>query len=82
MPKSRIRRKTIFTPPPAKQRVGLDAQRWVAPAMVTFFLIGLLWIVVFYITRGDLPIESIDNWNLVVGFGFISVGFLLSTKWK
>ena len=46
------------------------------------FLIGLAWIVVFYVTDGSLPIDSLDNWNIVVGFGFIAAGFGVSTQWK
>lgn len=74
MPKSRIRKKADFTPPPAKQatNIKLTSRSWVAPVMLALFLIGLAWIVVFYVTDGDLPIASLENWNIVVGFGFIA----------
>lgn len=73
MPKSRIRKKADFTPPPAKQatNIKLTSRSWVAPVMLALFLIGLAWIVVFYVTDGDLPIKDLGNWNIVVGFGFI-----------
>ncbi|WP_405686277.1 cell division protein CrgA [Streptomyces sp. NBC_00057] len=84
MPKSRIRKKADFTPPPAKQatNIKLTSRSWVAPVMLALFLIGLAWIVVFYVTDGDLPIASLENWNIVVGFGFIAGGFGVSTQWK
>ncbi|MGP3998522.1 cell division protein CrgA [Streptomyces sp. 8N706] len=84
MPKSRIRKKADFTPPPTKQTsINLSSGRsWVAPLMLTMFLIGLAWIVVFYVTTGELPIGSLGNWNIVVGFGFIAAGFVVSTQWK
>ncbi|OKJ74060.1 hypothetical protein AMK30_16260 [Streptomyces sp. CB02460] len=85
MPKSRIRKKADFTPPPAKQatNIKLTSRSWVAPVMLALFLlIGLAWIVVFYVTDGDLPIKSLGNWNIVVGFGFIAGGFGVSTQWK
>ncbi|MFB7913657.1 cell division protein CrgA [Streptomyces sp. NPDC056061] len=84
MPKSRIRKKADFTPPPAKQttNIKLTNRSWVAPVMLALFLIGLAWIVVFYVTDGDLPIKSLENWNIVVGFGFIAGGFGVSTQWK
>ncbi|MEU7132832.1 cell division protein CrgA [Streptomyces sp. NPDC046261] len=84
MPKSRIRKKDDFTPPPAKQQnIRLTTgRRWVAPLMLAMFLIGLAWIVVFYVTSGDMPVESLKNWNIVVGFGFIAAGFVVSTQWK
>jgi len=51
--------------------------------MVGLFLFGLLWIVVFYITRGDVPgMRALGNWNLLVGFAFIGAGFVVSTKWR
>lgn len=85
MPKSRIRKKDDFTPPPAKQtnNIKLTAgRRWVAPLMLAMFLIGLAWIVLFYVTEGDMPIKAMGNWNIVAGFGFIAVGFGVSTQWK
>ncbi|MER0240558.1 cell division protein CrgA [Streptomyces sp. HSW2009] len=86
MPKSRIRKKDDYTPQSAKQQttaIKLNSGRsWIAPLMLAMFLIGLAWIVLFYVTSGDMPIESIDNWNIVVGFGFIAAGFVVSTQWK
>ncbi|MBL1118781.1 cell division protein CrgA [Streptomyces sp. 110] len=85
MPKSRIRKKDDFTPPPAKQAASISlnsGRRWVAPLMLAMFLIGLAWIVTFYVTTGDMPVESLGNWNIVVGFGFIAAGFVVSTQWK
>ncbi|MEV6727414.1 MULTISPECIES: cell division protein CrgA [unclassified Streptomyces] len=84
MPKSRIRKKDDYTPPPAKQTqtIRLTNRSWVAPVMLAFFLIGLAWIVVFYVTETQLPIEALGNWNIVVGFGFIAAGFGVSTQWK
>ena len=84
MPKSRIRKKADFTPPPAKQtNIKLTSGRsWVAPLMLAMFLIGLAWIVVFYVTSGEMPIKGLSNWNIVVGFGFIAAGFVVSTQWK
>jgi hypothetical protein len=84
VPKSRIRKKADFTPPPAKQAtsIKLTNRSWVAPVMLALFAIGLVWIVVFYVTDGSMPIESIRNWNIVVGFGFIAAGFGVSTQWK
>ncbi|MEU6893151.1 cell division protein CrgA [Streptomyces sp. NPDC046557] len=84
MPKSRIRKKDDYTPPPTRQpqAIRLTNRSWVAPVMLAFFLIGLAWIVVFYVTDTQLPVESLGNWNIVVGFGFIAAGFGVSTQWK
>ncbi|MFE7751053.1 cell division protein CrgA [Streptomyces sp. NPDC057428] len=84
MPKSRIRKKADFTPPPTKQStsIKLSNRSWVAPVMLALFLVGLAWIVLFYVTEGDMPLSALGNWNIVVGFGFIAGGFGVSTQWK
>jgi hypothetical protein len=51
--------------------------------MVTCWLVGLAWIVLFYLAGDNLKyFRDIGNWNLVVGMGLIAVGFVLSTKWE
>jgi hypothetical protein len=50
--------------------------------MLGSFLIGLAWIVVFYMTTTSFPIPGIGAWNMLVGFGFIGVGFTLATRWR
>ncbi|SEN44042.1 cell division protein CrgA [Actinacidiphila rubida] len=84
MPKSRIRKKADFTPPPSKNAtaIKLGNRGWVAPLMLAFFVVGLAWIVLFYVTQGSLPVDALGNWNIVVGFGFIAGGFVVSTQWK
>jgi hypothetical protein len=82
VPKSRLRRRFAFTPPPEKAPVRVGSPRWLAPLMVTFFLIGLAWLVTWYITEQRYPIRDIGSWNMGVGFGFILIGFALATRWK
>ena len=56
---------------------------WLAPLMLAFFGIGILWLVVFYLANGEMPVlESLGNGHLLVGFGFIVIGFILSTQWR
>lgn len=88
MPKSKLRRKQqpVFTPPPpgVPQAVKIGNPAWLAPMMVTMFLLGLLWIVVFYLAGPQVPImQDLNNlMNVLVGFGFIGVGFALATRWR
>lgn len=83
MPKSRVRKKATFTPPPAKRTaVRIDRRSWVAPTFVGLFIVGLIWIVIYYITGGDWPVPGIGGWNIAIGFGFIAAGFGVSTQWK
>lgn len=55
---------------------------WFKPVMFGFMLVGLVWIIVFYISQGTLPIASIEAWNILVGFGIAFIGFLMTTRWR
>lgn len=51
--------------------------------MVSLFVLGLLWLVVYYIGRNSVPlIDELNNWNLAVGFALIGLGFMVATRWK
>jgi hypothetical protein len=84
VPRSRIRRKVDFTPPANRGGSGPGVSgRWVAPVMVTLLVLGLVWIVVYYITEASLPMMSaLGGWNLVVGMALITAGFIIATKWR
>ncbi|MFC0865024.1 cell division protein CrgA [Sphaerimonospora cavernae] len=81
MPKSKTRKKAVYTPPQKAQTVKVSP-RWLAPLMVACWIVGIVWIAVYYIVP-DLPgIATLGNGNLLVGFGLIIVGVVLSTKWR
>jgi hypothetical protein len=83
VPKSRLRRRSPFTPPPEKSNaVRIGSPRWLVPVMIACFVLGLMWVVVYYITQTDYPVGAWGNWNMAVGFSLIIVGFVLSTRWK
>ena len=83
MPRSRVRRKAAFTPPStAPKQTSRLPSRWVAPLMVFFFLLGLVWIVVWYIDPNLPVLSSIGSWNLVIGFALLMVGFGFATRWR
>jgi hypothetical protein len=83
VPESRPRKKQSFTPPTGRKPVKVGGARWVAPAMVTCWILGLLWIVLFYLVGQDLKyFRELGNWNLVVGMALIGLGFVFSTKWE
>lgn len=63
----------------------LGRGRGVVVGMLGAFLLGLLWIVVFYMVGQDLSVPLMKNlgqYNLVVGIGFMAVGFVYATKWE
>lgn len=55
---------------------------WFKPIMLGLMLVGLVWVLVFYLSGMQFPIPGIDAWNLVIGFGIAFVGFLMTTRWR
>lgn len=83
MPESRQRKKADYVPPTGPKRTqSAAAKRWIAPAMVTFWLVGLAWIVLYYIVPDVWLLGDLGNWNLAIGMVFIAAGFILSTRWE
>lgn len=82
MPKSRVRKKAVYTPPTRSAKSKISP-RWLVPTMVSCLVFGLAWIAVFYVTSGNIPVMSaLGNWNLLIGFSFIIGGVVLSTRWR
>ena len=88
MPKSKLRKKVQEQHAHEEQHhieedsAILESPSWLAPVMVANFLIGLFWIVVFYVSQTLYPIPGIGAWNMIISFSFIAVGFSLATKWR
>jgi hypothetical protein len=80
VPKSRVRSKAVYTPPPRSSKAKVSP-RWLVPTMLGSLLLGLAWISTYYISNQNLPVSALGAWNLVAGFGFIVSGVVLSTKW-
>jgi predicted secreted protein len=88
MPKSKLRKKVEESRAHTQDVVAhaphepLESPKWLAPTMVAGFLIGLFWIVTYYVTQTNYPIPGIGAWNMIIGFSFIGVGFSLATRWR
>jgi hypothetical protein len=57
---------------------------WFLPVMLGLMVLGVLWIVTYYVTAGNarLPIPAIGNFNLAIGFALIIAGFIMATRWR
>lgn len=82
MPESKGRAKRAYTAPskPAKAKVGNPV--WFVPVMLSLMVLGLLWVVVFYISSQQYPVPQLGRWNLGVGFGLMMLGFGMTTRWR
>ena len=63
-------------------KVSTENPRWLLPTALTLLVLGPLWIVVYYISKGHYPIPSISQWNIAVGFVFLMSSMILFTRWK
>ena len=88
MPESKGRKKAAYTPPPTtkgeRKVARIGSPSWLAPTMVALFVIGLTYIVVFYIAGNQIPLmrDLSALVNVLIGFAFIAAGFFLATRWK
>ncbi|GAB7192031.1 hypothetical protein NUM3379_27400 [Kineococcus sp. NUM-3379] len=62
--------------------IARPTPRWYVVTMVGLMILGLIWIVVFYISQTRYPVPGWGNWNLVAGFGLVLVGFAMTTRWR
>ena len=64
-------------------RRGPVSRRWVAPLFVTLFLLGVAWLIVYYVAGGQIPYMSDwGYWNIGVGMGLMALSFIVATQWK
>ncbi|MCF8528064.1 MAG: cell division protein CrgA [Candidatus Nanopelagicales bacterium] len=88
MPESKGRKKDVYTPPPThkgeRKVARIGSPSWLAPTMVALFVIGLTYIVAFYVAGSSIPVMQDLNAlvNVGIGFAFIMGGFFLATRWK
>lgn len=83
MPKSRVRKKPVYTPPPTQSKKRKVSPPWLVPTMLASLILGLAWIVLYYVTNGGPSwLSVLGGWNLVCGFGLIVVGVVLATNWR
>lgn len=82
MPESKSRRRPTKGPAETPSSKVEPNPAWYLPVMVALMIIGLLWIITFYISSATFPIPNIGNWNIAIGFGIALIGFLMTTRWR
>ena len=78
------RPKTRTKPAAQETAKGEDAPNpvWFKPVMFGFMLVGLAWIIVYYVSQNSWPIPALGAGNILVGFGIMFIGFLMTTRWR
>ncbi len=67
-----------------QRRTIMPGQRaWVPPLFITVGLVGVAWLVVYYVAGAMVPVmNSLGNWNILIAMGLIAAAFSLATLWK
>ncbi|AOS60868.1 cell division protein CrgA [Actinoalloteichus hymeniacidonis] len=90
MPKSKVRKKDVYTVPQDKrtpvkaEAVGLGPSHPVyVSVMLGIMLIGLLWLIVNYIAGDRIPLmQELGSWNFAIGFALMITGLLMTMRWR
>ena len=83
MPESKKRKKSAGSAAPSQTPAApAPSPRWWAPTMVALMVLGLVGVVLTYLTQGDLPVPGLGNWNLAIGFGVMIIGFFMTLRWR
>ncbi len=90
MPESRVRKSAEEK---KKQRQAAEAKpkkikppssrRWVPPTFITVGLLGVAWLITYYVAGIYIPFMSdLGNWNILIGMGGMAAAFGIATLWK
>jgi len=55
---------------------------WFKPVMFGFMLLGVAWLLVFYVSGALWPVPALGNWNIGVAIGLMLIGFIMTTRWR
>jgi hypothetical protein len=92
VPKSKVRKKTDT---PTLRSSGLTPQarelapspRWYPIVMVGVMVLGLAWLLVYYLAGNDpnhplQPWTQLTGWNYLIGLGAMLGGLLMAVRWR
>ncbi|WP_026931488.1 cell division protein CrgA [Glycomyces tenuis] len=87
MPKSRVRKKKVYSSPSGKSSQGGESYNdpsplWVPITAVALIVIGIGWLTLFYLSGMAYPVAAWGYWNLAVGFSAMVAALLVLSKWR
>ena len=90
MPESKVRRsaeskskqKAAAATKPKRVKAP-SSRRWVPPTFIAVGLLGVAWLIVFYVAGYEIPfMAALGNWNILIGMGGMAAAFGIATLWK
>jgi hypothetical protein len=88
VPKSKVRKKDDYIP--ARGGLTAPASKALAPsppwypiAMCAVLIIGLAYIVVYYMAGERVPVmQDLAGWNFAISFGLMIIGLGMAVRWR
>ena len=84
--KQKLKAQRESQPKPAKRSKKVKApssRRWVPPTFITVGLLGVAWLIVYYVAGQQIPyMRDLRNWNILIGMGGMAAAFGIATLWK
>jgi hypothetical protein len=67
----------------AKKVKAPGSRRWVPPTFIAVGLLGVAWLVTYYVAGQYIPyLSDLGNWNILIGMGLMAAAFGIATLWK
>jgi hypothetical protein len=92
VPKSKVRKKSDAPvrsshPLSTSTRAMAPSPTWYPILMAALLLLGLAYLVVYYLTNsGTDPeigfMDALGGWNFAVGFGVMLLGLVMAVRWR
>ncbi|HZD68733.1 MAG TPA: cell division protein CrgA [Actinomycetes bacterium] len=78
MPRSRSKRRRYVPPPRPRPKPSAP---WVGPTIVVSLVVGIVYILLFYMQVLPPALDNLNNFNLAIGFVPLIFGLILATRW-
>ncbi|MEO5832371.1 MAG: cell division protein CrgA [Nakamurella sp.] len=93
MPKSKVRKQTAAATTASRTtqvesaslraKVATPSGPVFLSIMLGMFVVGLLWLIVFYLWGDGIPfMQSLGNWNFGIAFGLLIAGLIMTMRWR
>ena len=78
--KAKLKRQQVAKPKKVK---APSSRRWVPPTFITVGLLGVAWLIVYYVAGQNIPfMAALGNWNILIGMGGMAAAFGIATLWR
>ena len=87
MPKSQVRKKKVYTPPTdIRPAATADNKKpspsWLPISAVVLIVLGITWLVIYYLSGQQYPVEAWRYWYLAVGFCCLVASLGILSRWR